>query len=113
LSEPDLILKRGEAKTAVTLTVTDPANDDAAVNISSATLTFILRPKVGSSVISFQKDHAVFNIAQASVGVVSFPMSAAESNRVGTFYGELKMYFAADDIDKSKTFEIRFDEAIT
>lgn len=108
-----MVLKRGEAKDAVTLTVTDPNNDDAAVNISSATLTFILRPKVGSSIVSFQKDHADFDVSQAAVGIVSFPMSATESNRIGTFYGELKMYFAAGNIDKSKTFEIRFDEAIT
>ena len=110
---PDLDLKRGEAKDPVTLTVTDPNNDDAAADVSGATLTFILRPKTGSSIVSFQKDHADFNVSQAASGIVSFAMSATESDRVGTFYGELKIQFSGASIDKSKTFEIKFSEALT
>lgn len=109
---PDLDLKRGEAKT-VTLTVTDPDDDDAPIDVSSATLTFNLRPRIGSSISCFQKDDGVFDKAQGASGVVRFDVSATETNRLGLFYGELKIQFSSSNIDKSKTFEIKFSEAIT
>ena len=109
---PDLDLKRGEAKT-ITLTVTDPDNDDAPIDVSAATLTFNLRPHIGSSISCFQKDNAAFDKSQGTLGIVRFDVSSTDTNRVGTFYGELKIQFSTSNIDKSKTFEIKFSEAIT
>lgn len=101
----DLTLFEGEAKT-VTATY---ANE---LNVSSATLTFAMKEHAYDAVALVTVNHASFGMANAATGVVTFPLSSVDTDRVGTFIGQIKTQFSAANIDKSVYFEIEIGEAV-
>ena len=107
----DIELKRKESKT-VTITITDQNGDPVAVDSAILTLCFVEEGKLADSTVISKADDD-FNKTQAANGIVSFNLSSADTDRVGNFDGELKIYFASDDIDKSRIITLSIGQAIT
>lgn len=106
----DLILKKKEAKT-VALTITD--ENGSVVDVSEATLTFVVKKNLSDSDAVITKNDDDFDKTDASKGEVSFTLTTEDTDRIGIFVGELKIYFSATDIDKSGNISLKFEEAIT
>ena len=104
-------LKAGEAKT-IRFTVTDA--DGVAVNLSSATLTFVVKKRKGSDVSAdIAKNDGNFNKTQAASGIVDVDISSSNSNLPAANYiGELKIIFSATNIDKSADITFTIEEAV-
>lgn len=102
-------IKQKEAKT-LTFTIKD--SDGAVIDVSSATLTFIVKSGMEGTLI-FTKDDADFDKTDAANGVVSVVLTTTDTDRTGTYIGELKTHFSDTNIDKSSNIEIIMQKAIT
>jgi hypothetical protein len=103
-------LKQGEAKT-ITLTVTE---NEEAVDLSTATLTFGIRNKHAAIVLVTIAD-ADFNKTQAAAGIVSIFLTGTHTNQVeGEYVGELKAVFPGSPqvIEKSADLAFSIKRAI-
>jgi len=104
-----MILKQGEAKT-ITFTVTDSAG--TAQDLTGSTFTFVMsQMKDTTAVVTVA--NAAFGIGSIATGVITCPLSTANTDRAGKYRGELKIVLASGDVDKSKFIEIDIVEAIT
>lgn len=102
-------IKAGEAK-LVTFTILD--EDGAAVNTSGSTLTFKVKSGKETGTVVITKEDGTF-ITHGN-GSATVKLSATETNLPkGNYIGELKIQFAADNIDKSDDIAIKIIEAIT
>jgi len=110
-------VKAGEAKT-VQFTITD---SDGAVDVSSATLSFIAKRKTvdadASAIIT--KADAAFTrtgggVYDEAAGIVGLPLSTSDlAVAPGTYIGELKIIFTAgSNVDKSSNITIEIEPAV-
>ena len=100
-------IKQGEAKT-VTITY-----DSGALDVSSGTFTFTLRTTKDTSDL-FTVADASFDKTNGASGIVTFPISATDSNQTEGFYtGEIKMVLTASNIDKSEDIAVTIEKATT
>lgn len=105
----DITIKQGEAKT-IKFTVTDAAG---VIDLSSATLKFGVKRIKSDAAYLIEKEDAAFDKTDAATGIVKLPLSATDTNQTpGDHVGELRVTFAADNIDKSADIEIKIDKAI-
>lgn len=105
-----LSFKRKEAKT-VTFTIKD--DDGDVVDCSSATFTFEVKANLKDSTALITISDDSFNKSNAASGVVTCVLTTTHLNRTGAYKGELKIQFAANDIDKSETYDIIINKSIT
>ena len=98
-------LKQGEAKT-VTLTITDINGN--AVNVSAATLKFMMT--YGSTTVTVLD--AAFNKTQGASGIVTFVLSSTDTATYGKFKGELMITFSATNIDISEVLDVNIVQSI-
>jgi hypothetical protein len=105
----DLQLIKKEAKT-ITFTIKDESGN--AIDVSSATLKFCIAADIKSSAIVTIND-GNFNKDQAAAGIVSFQLSADNTDRDGNFVGELKTQFSDSNIDKTTPITISIGKTIT
>jgi hypothetical protein len=108
---PDVTIKNKEG-TWIKFTITDPETGEA-VSVVGATLTFVIRPKVGSNVVTLSVPNGSFDISQAANGIVRAPITTSDSDRVGYYESELKIDMGVTDTPKSPTFVIYFAPAVT
>ena len=106
----DIALKKKEAKT-LTFTVTDSAGNP--VDLSSTTLTFAVKSEITSSSTEFTKTDIDFDKTDAIDGIVTVILTTDDTDRTGTFVGELKIAFSSTSIDKSANITVTIDEAVT
>ena len=106
----DIILKRKESKT-ITLTVVDSAGKE--LPIDGATLTFAIKRLLTDDTALLTRVDADFVKTDAAEGIVTFKLSATDTDTLGLLYGELKMYWSAANILKSATLVIKIDRAVT
>jgi len=111
-----ITLKQGEGKT-LKFTITDT---DGAVDVSSATLSFIAKRSVdradaGAAISkadgTFTRSGGVYDDA---AGVVGLALSTTELNIApGVYYGELKIIFTAgSNVDKSANIVLEIEAAV-
>lgn len=106
----DIVLKRKEAKT-ITLTVVDAAGNE--LPIEGATLTFAVKRLLTDEAALITRDDEDFDKTDAASGIVTFKLSAEDTDRLGVFLGELKMDWDVDNILKSATLTIEIGRAVT
>lgn len=106
---PDVTIKQGEAKTMV-FRIT---NSGVAQDVSAAVLTFTVKRSKRDTTSVFEKADGDFNKTDASIGVVSVPLSATDTNQTpGGYTGELRTVFAVDNVDKSEDVFIEIERAV-
>ena len=109
-------VKAGEAKT-VQFTITD---SDGAVDVSSATLSFIAKRKTvdADASAAITKANAAFTrsggVYDENTGIVGLPLSTSDlAVAPGTYIGELKIIFTAgSNVDKSSNITIEIEPAV-
>jgi len=102
-----ITVKQAEAKT-VTVTY-DSGNTD----VSSGTFTFTLRT-TGDTSDLFTVADASFDKTNGASGIVTFPLSATNTNQTPGFYtGEIKVVLTASNIDKSDDIKFTIEKATT
>jgi hypothetical protein len=106
-----LRIKRKEAKT-LRFTCT---SSGVAVNLSAATMSFMVKSDKtaldAAAIIS--KVDADFGKTSAASGIVTLPLSASNTDFApGTYYGELKSYFSATNIDKSADIKFVIEQPV-
>lgn len=94
-----LLLKSGEART-ITFTVTDAG---VAVDLTTATLSFVVKADRDDNVAVISKVHADFDRNDVATGIVKATVTAADTAALeeGTYLGELKMAFNATNVKRS------------
>jgi len=111
-TKPNFTLKQGEAKT-LRFTIRDKTTGEV-VDVSSATLTFGGQKQVNPDGLDISKADGTFTKTDAASGIVLLPLSASDLDLDAEVYEcELKVEFAADNIDKSTHIELTIQEAIT
>jgi len=101
--------KQGEAKT-LTLTVTEGGTT---VDLSAATLEFGVKKRKSDTNYVIHKEDADFNKDQATNGIVSVNLNAADTNQdPWSYIGELKVSFSASSIDKSADLTVVIERAV-
>lgn len=106
----DITLRQGEAKT---LKFTVTCEKGVAANLSTATMYFAVKKKKRNDVILIEKAHASFDMSQAVSGIVTVPVSAADTSLYpGRYEGELKTTFSASNIDKSADIIIDIERSV-
>jgi hypothetical protein len=105
-------MKAGEAKT-IRFTITDA--DGAAVDVSAATLTFMVKQNKGDDAALISKSDGDFDKTQAASGIIDLDISATESNLPAkdAYVAELKVEFSSSNIDKSADIDFVIEEAVT
>jgi len=107
-----ITVKNGEAKT-VTFTVT---RDSAAIDLTLADLSFVVKSSYDDTTYKIQKVTADFNKAQATLGIVSCVLTAANlayANIVnGTYLSELRATITATDIDISANIDFIVERSL-
>jgi len=107
----DVSFKQGEAKT-LTITVTD--ENDAVVDLSSATLFLGVKKRKADADYIFSKDDEDFDKSQVADGIVAVDLSAEDTAQdPWSYVGELKVTFADSSVDKSADLIISIEQAIT
>lgn len=111
-----IILKQKEAKT-VRFTVTDSNGD--AVDLSSATLSFMARESTSDGLgatVSIEKSNSDFLRTPPyddANGVVGLSLSTDNLDlEAARYHSELKVVFAADNIDKSANIALIIEESV-
>jgi hypothetical protein len=107
-----ITLKAGEAKT-IRFTITDAAGD--AVDVSEATLTFMVKQNKKNDSALIAKNDGDFDKTQAASGIVDVDISATESDlpALDAYVGELKVQFSSSNIDKSADIDFVIEGAVT
>jgi hypothetical protein len=104
-----ITFKVGEAKT-IRFTVTD---DGAAVDLSTATLRFLLKESKADTEYLVSKEDGDFGKAQASSGIVTVPLSSTDlTQSVGRYVGELEITFSASNVDRSTDIDVVIEQAV-
>lgn len=107
-----IAIKQGEGKWIrfnVTL-------DGVAVNLSAATLRFVLKSKYSDTTYLIEKEDADFDKASAASGIVRINLTATETAALAArnYLGELEAVFVAEsDLDKSATITVTIQPAVT
>jgi len=105
----DINLKQKEVKT-VTFTYSSGV---AGSSIDAATLTFEVKEDIDDTSAVITIADAGFNKDDSANRIVSCVLASSDTNRNGDFVGELKSAFTATNVDKSPTFSIHIDKAVT
>ena len=105
-----LEVKQGEAKT-VRFTITDADGD--VVDVSAATFSLVVKQKLSDTSAVFTKSDTDFDKSQGSSGIVTVPISAANTNQTpGSYIMELTTEFSSTNIDKSLDIPLIINKAI-
>ena len=109
---PRITVKQGEAKT-IKFTIRDAVQD--LVDVANPTLlTFSVEDRNEKGTLFFTKANADFDKTNAVAGVVTVPISSADTSQdVGVHTGELKIEFTAANIDKSIDIDFKIERSIT
>jgi len=105
----DINLKQKEVKT-VTFTYNSSVTGSS---IDDATLTFEIKNDIDDTTALVTKDNADFDKTESATQIVTCVLSSSDLDRSGDFVSELKTAFSATNVDKSPTFSIHIDEAVT
>ena len=105
----DLTLQKGEGK-VITLTFTD--DDGDAVDVSEATMTFVLKQSFTSTALVTVED-ASFDKTDAGDGVVTFPLSTTNTTQTaGLYLAQVKAAWSATNTDISQLFTIEIENVV-
>lgn len=106
-----LIFKQKEAKSIIFTCLID----GAAVDLSTAVLSFMMKLSKDDLDIDAKitKDHGAFVVTNASIGIVSLPLSTQDLDQVaGEYIGELRIYLSGFDVDKSDDIPITIEQSV-
>ena len=102
----DITIKQGEAKT-LKFTVTNGGD------LSATTVKFACKRQKKDATYIIEKLNATFDKSEAATSILYVPLSATDTNQTpGFYYGELKITFAASNIDKSADIIIEIEHAV-
>jgi len=102
----DVTIKQGEAKT-LKFIVTNGGD------LSATTVKFAAKRQKRDTTYVVEKADAAFDKSEAATSILYVPLSATDTNQTsGFYYGELKITFAADNIDKSADIIIEIEHAV-
>lgn len=106
-----ITLKQGEAKTAK-VTVRD--KNGASVDLSGAVCLFTVVSRSNYQNKLIEKQDEDFGKTEVASGILYIPFSTTDTGiQVGVYDAELRLEFATDNIDKSRTIRFEIAKAIT
>ena len=107
-----VVIKQGEGK-FLRFSVT---RNGTAVNLSSATLRFVLKAKYSDAEYLIEKADSDFDRSNEDGGFVRVNLSPSETSRLNprNYLGELEIVFVSDsDVDKSVTIPVTLLPSVT
>ncbi len=104
-------MKAGEGKT-LTFTIRD--NDNALLDVHTATFSLAIKERKSDTTAEISKDNADFDVTDASAGVIAVNVLSTDTTAMseGAYIMELKMDFGGNLVDLSQDLEFRIQEAV-
>lgn len=107
----EIKVKQAEAKN-LRLYLTSKT-DKTPIDLSTATLTFTVAKRGATPETLFTVTDSEIDKSGAVSGVIFVPLSSTNLNQTpGKYVAELKIYFSADNIDKSDNIDFIVERAI-
>jgi len=105
-----LTFKQGEACLNIQFTITEGGSP---FDVSAATISMSVAPQTALGVPTFTKVDADFDKTNAASGIILVDLSADNLATAGSYSGDIKFLFAANNIRKTETFKVVIEDAIT
>ena len=105
----DINLKQKEVKT-VTFTYNSSV---AGSSIDDATLTYEIKQNIDDAASLVTKENADFDKTESASQIVTCVLTSSDLDMNGDYVSELKTVFTVTNVDKSPTFSVHIDKAVT